>query len=355
MKNLVAAIVQRAHNRKHMAAHEETFRARVTAVHKSRWEITPGGSAVLAGPFTTNPSDLPVVGDWVIAEGRDTLARIVAVEPRRGLLARKRPGDVGHDAVVEQPIAANVDIALLTMAVDDDFSLRRLERYLTLAWDSGAMPLVLLTKADLADRDQVDSLTAAVGTVAFGTRCIATSLRTGEGLQEVRAALEPGTCSILLGSSGVGKSSLLNALVGVDLHAVSDVRDSDGKGRHTTTSRQLVELPWGAYLVDTPGLRELQLWGDEDSLAGSFPDVEDIAAKCRFNDCTHDGEPECAVTRAVDAGDLPADRLDSWRQLRRELAYLARKTDGTAARAERQKAKSIAKMQKSFNRQRPRS
>lgn len=336
-----------------MTTADHRFRARVTAVHKGRWDISPGGDAVLSGPFMTDPENLPVVGDWVTAERHGSLSRIVAIEPRRGLLTRKRPGDTAHDAVVEQPIAANVDIALLTMAVDDDFNLRRLERYLTLAWDSGATPLVVLTKSDLAGTDRLAELTAGVGSVAFGCECIATSSHTGAGLDELRAALAPGTVAILLGSSGVGKSSLLNAMAGVDLQAVSDVREFDGKGRHTTTTRRLVELPWGALLVDTPGLRELQLWGDENSLADSFPDVEEYAGQCRFNDCRHDSEPGCAVTRAVADGRLSADRLESWRRLRRELAYLARKADPAVARAERDKWRSIAKARRSLNRDRP--
>jgi ribosome biogenesis GTPase / thiamine phosphate phosphatase len=242
---------------------------------------------------------------------------------------------------------------LLTMAVDEDFSVRRLERYLTLAWDSGATPLVVLTKSDLADTDRLAVLTADVGSVAFGCDCITTSARTGVGLDAVRAALAPGTVAVMLGSSGVGKSSLLNALAGTDTQAVTDVRDFDGKGRHTTTTRRLVELPWGAYLVDTPGLRELQLWGDEDSLASSFPDVEQFAEHCRFNDCRHDGEPGCAVTQAVADGELPEDRLESWRRLRRELAHLARKADPAAARAERDKWRSVAKARRALNRNRP--
>ncbi len=332
---------------------DQRYRARVTAVHKGRWEIAPGGSAVLAGAFIPDPADLPVVGDWVIAERHGTLSRIVEVEPRTGLMTRKRPGDTENDAVLEQPIAANVDLALLTMAVDEDFSLRRLERYLTLAWDSGATPLVVLTKADLADAGRLSALTAEVSSVAFGCDCILTSSWTGVGLDQVRSALAPGTVAVMLGSSGVGKSSLLNALAGVDLQAVTDVRDFDGKGRHTTTTRRLVELPWGAYLVDTPGLRELQLWGDKDSLAGSFPDVEEFAVHCRFNDCRHDGEPGCAVTQAVADGELPEDRLVSWRRLRRELAYLARTTDPAAARAERDKWRSIARSRRSVNKDRP--
>lgn len=317
--------------------------ARVTAVHKHEWELDFATPAQLAGRFShavSGPQDMPVVGDWVLVN--DGL--ITAVEPRRGLLARKRPGDVRNDAVVEQPIAANIDVALLAMAVGEDFSLRRLERYLTLPWDSGATPVVVLTKAD-RDPDAVPEHLVHVEQVALGVETVVTSARTGLGLDELRSHLVPGTTAILLGSSGVGKSSLVNALAGADLQTVTEVRDFDEKGRHTTTVRRLVQLPWGAFLVDTPGLRELQLWGDEESLAGAFPDVEELAAMCRFNDCTHETEPGCAVR-----DNLSEERLESWRRLRRELAYLARKTDGAAARAERKKWKSISKARRQFTR-----
>jgi ribosome biogenesis GTPase len=347
-----------------------TIRARVVAAHKDRWELATQGAsetneamptplgAVLSGRLRNElqgPADAPVVGDWVAAEWApgDEAARIRAVEPRKGLLARKRPGDAEHDAVVEQPIAANVDLALLAMAVDDDFSVRRLERYFTLAWDSGAKPTVVLTKTDLSgtgDVPELETRLAEAASVAFGARILATSAKTGEGVAELRELLRPGLCAILLGSSGVGKSTLLNALAGADLQATAEVRDYDGKGRHTTTSRRLVALPWGAYLVDTPGVRELQLWGDEDSLAGSFPDIEELAVRCRFDDCVHETEPGCAVLEAVEAGTLDAGRLESWRRLRRELAYLERKTDAGAASAERAKWKSIAKQIKTMYR-----
>lgn len=319
---------------------------RVTAVHKHEWELDFGTPAQLAGRFRhalNDPAEMPVVGDYVQVTG-ERPALITAVEPRRGLLARKRPGDVRNDAVVEQPIAANIDIALLTMAVGEDFSLRRLERYLTLAWDSGATPVVVLTKADLDPAALPDHL-AHVQQVALGAETVVTSSHTGLGLDALRDHLRAGTTAILLGSSGVGKSSLVNALAGEDVQAVTDVRDFDEKGRHTTTVRRLLELPWGAFLVDTPGLRELQLWGDEDSLVGAFPDVEQLAQMCRFTDCTHESEPGCAVR-----DHLPEERLESWRRLRRELAYLARKTDGAAARAERKKWKSVAKAQRRLTR-----
>lgn len=355
------------------------MRARVVGVLKDRWEVAlvGGGPAAPAGSghtgprivqasvsgrlrhAATGPADLPVVGDWVEVgwSGGHSTAVIRAVEPRTGLLARKRPGDVQTDAVVEQAIAANVDVALLAMAVDDDFSLRRLERYLTLAWDAGATPVVVLTKADLAgDRGapDLDARRDEVATVTFGTRVVATSAVTGEGLAELREVLAPGQCAILLGSSGVGKSTLLNALAGTDLQRIAHVRERDGRGRHTTTARRLVELPWGAYLVDTPGVREVQLWGDEESLAGAFPDIEDLAASCRFRDCGHEHEVGCAVREAVDSGELPGDRLESWRRLGRELAHLERRTNAGAARAERERWKSIAKLQKSLAKQRGR-
>lgn len=345
-------------------------RGRVVAVHKDRWELlfqAPEESfsaeptpAVLAGRFrsaASGPGAFPVVGDWVSAEGdaQDSVARIIAVAPRSGVLARKRPGETEHDAVVEQVLAANIDLALLAMAVDEDFSPRRLERYLTMAWDSGATPVVVLTKADLAGTDLAPDLASRVADaeeVAFGSRLVVTSARTGDGVEELRGLLKTGTTSILLGSSGVGKSSLLNALAGTDLQKVSQVRDYDGKGRHTTTSRRLVPLPWGAFLVDTPGLRELQLWAEEEALGTSFPDVEAYAEGCRFADCSHQTEPGCAVLQALEEGGLSLERLESWRRLRRELAYLERRTDGTAARAEREKWKSIAKLQKELYRRR---
>lgn len=345
-----------------------TFRARVTAVHKDRWEILPDRAdeaaaepvtALLPGRFrqqATGPEDLPVVGDWVTAtrDESEAAARITGVEPRSGLLARKRPGDVRHDAVVEQAIAANIDVALLVMAIDGDFSVHRLERYLTLAWDSAATPVVVLTKADLATAGAPDvaARVAQAEAVAFGSRIVVTSARTGQGLAELRSVLPADTCAVLLGSSGVGKSSLLNALADRDVQMVSEVRQLDGKGRHTTTARRLVTLPWGAFLVDTPGLRELQLWADEESLSDSFPDVGELAATCRFSDCAHETEPGCAVLDAVAAGTLAPDRLESWRRLRRELAHLQRRTDKVAARAQRDRWKVITKQQRSLKKQR---
>jgi ribosome biogenesis GTPase / thiamine phosphate phosphatase len=237
------------------------------------------------------------------------------------------------------------------MGVDDDFSVRRLERYLTLVWDAGAKPIIVLTKADIADTEAIPSIAerlAAVESVAFGSQVLVTSALNGEGIEQLRLLMPTGSCSILLGSSGVGKSTLLNALAGTELQATAAVRGYDGKGRHTTTSRRLVELPWGAFLVDTPGLRELQLWEGEESLANSFPDVEGFALGCRFSDCAHGNEPGCAVRAALEAGDITEERFESWSRLKREMAYLARKTDMTAARAEKDKWKAISRFQKTL-------
>lgn len=327
-----------------------SFRARVIAVHKTRWELRPEDASpveAILGPRC----DPPVVGDWVEAtmNASDTIARVIRIEPRHSLLIRKRPGDIAHDAVVDQLIAANIDVALLAMC-DDDFSVRRLERYLTLAWDSGATPAVVITKADLVSQDVLEVMRDEISAVTFGTPIITTSATTGAGIDQLREMLTPGSCAILLGSSGVGKSSLVNALSGSPVQAVSGVRAFDGRGRHTTTSRRLVELPWGAYLVDTPGLRELQIWGDEDSLTATFADVETFAADCRFDDCAHDTEPGCAVRQALEDGDLPQERFVAWQRLHRELAYLARKTDTGAARAERARWKSISKQHKAIRR-----
>lgn len=346
--------------------------ARVVAVHRDRWELaisSTGGDravglpvfATLTGRFrecALKPIDMPVVGDWVAVEAigssvpHESTARIAAVLPRRGLLARKRPGEVDGDAIVEQPLAANIDRAILTMGVDDDFSVRRLERYLTLVWDAGAKPIVVLTKADIADTKgipPIEERIAAVEGVAFGTPILVTSALKGEGIEQLRMLMPTGSCSILLGSSGVGKSTLLNALVGTELQATGTVRGYDGKGRHTTTSRRFVELPWGAFLVDTPGLRELQLWEGKESLTNSFPDVEGFAARCRFSDCSHGNEPGCAVRAALETGDISEERFESWSRLRREMAYLARKTDMTAARAEKDKWKAISRFQKTLS------
>ena len=281
-------------------------------------------------------ADLPVVGDWVVVvpvpEGRT--GTITAVLPRHTKFSRK----VAWQAAEEQVLAANVDVAFLVTSLNEDLNLRRLERYLILAWESGARPVIVLTKADL--HPAPDAAVAEVETIAGGVPVHAISSLTGAGLEEVRALLGRGLTAVLLGSSGVGKSTLVNTLAGEDLLATQEIRD-DGKGRHTTTRRELVQLPSGGLVIDTPGIRELQLWVADDGIAEAFDDVTALFAHCRFSDCAHDSEPGCAVSAALEDGTLPADRWDSYLKLERELEHLDRKLDKRAAAEARKKWKAM--------------
>lgn len=280
---------------------------------------------------------VPAVGDWVGL--RETT--IMSILPRRSAFIRKRAG-LGSD---EQVLAANVDTAFLLAGLDDDFSLRRLERYITTAWDSGAEPVVVLTKADLSP-DVADALLQAES-VAIGVPVYPISNVTGIGVEELTMHLRPGRTIVLLGSSGVGKSSLLNRLAGEELMRTSALA-ADGTGRHTTSHRELVHLPGGALAIDTPGLRELQFW--EGDLSAAFEDIDALAADCRFRDCAHAREPGCAVLAAVDDGTLALDRLRSWRKLQRELEAIAARTDHRLRVARKKRWKQIA----THARQRPR-
>jgi len=241
----------------------------------------------------------------------------------------------------EQVVAANVDVVFIVMAMDDDFSVRRAERYLLLARDSGAAPVVLLTKPDLAP-DPLQCV-ADVAAVAAGAPIHIMSPRFNEGLGAIATYLLPGRTGALLGSSGVGKTTIINRLVGADTRRTRDVRAADSKGRHTTTNRELVVLPGGGLIIDTPGMRELQLWDVGDAVRGTFDDVEGLAAGCHFTDCRHDNEPRCAVKAAVVAGTLDASRLESYRKLQGELAHLAHQQDERAMLEEKRRAKVITR------------
>jgi ribosome biogenesis GTPase len=320
------------------------LKTRIVAQHRDRYVVRDGSGvdrdAVLSGRFrhqVTTGEELPAVGDWVDVSGEDGILHIRAIHPRRGAFRRKVAGDTTEVQIV----AANVDLAVIATALPGDVNLRRIERYLTLAWESGAMPLVLLTKADLADNP--DAEVAAVRTVAPGVDVLAISTVTGAGLDELRARLGPGITAVLLGSSGVGKSTLVNALLGAERQRTAEVRD-DGAGRHTTTHRELLELPGGASLIDTPGMRELQLWSASDGFDSAFDDITSLGAECRFRDCAHESEPDCAVRAAVECGSLDQSRLASWHDLRRELAYLERKQDAAAAAAMQSQTKSATRL-----------
>ena len=295
-------------------------------------------------------ADWPAVGDWVVAElhGEDATAVIQEVLPRRSKFVRKSPGK----KMKEQVIAANVDSALLVSALDEDFNPRRVERYLAQCRESGAQPVVVLNKADACEDAREKA--AEMERIAMGTAVCVVSARTGDGFGELEEFLRPGQTLVLLGSSGVGKSTIVNRLLGEAIQDVQPVRESDSKGRHTTTSRELFILPGGALLLDTPGLREIQLWEAEDGVAQVFADIDALAARCRFGDCRHEGEPGCAVQAALDAGTLDAARFENRRKLMREQEFLRRKVDPEARQEQKEQWKQIhrAARQKYLQRER---
>ena len=281
----------------------------------------------------------PAAGDWVALSiaAPGELGVIHHLLPRRTAFTRKAAGPAGGVQVV----AANVDVAFLTASLNADLNPRRVERYLASAWQSGAAPVVVLTKADLCA--DIDAVTAQIEAVAFGVPVHAVSAVTGEGLDALRVYLGPGKTAVLLGSSGVGKSTLVNALVGSQRMATQAIREDDGRGRHTTSHRELILLPGGGVLLDTPGMREMGLWDAEEGLGVAFEDIDDLAAQCRFTDCGHTNEPGCAVREAMVSGALDGDRWRSYQKLQRELAHLEAKEDPAIRAARHRKVVAISK------------
>lgn len=296
--------------------------------------------AELAGRLR-HTSEQPAVGDWVAADLRaDGTGTIRHVLPRRTAFSRKEASDVSR----EQVVAANVDTVFLVAALGHDLNGRRLERYLTLAWESGARPVFVLTKADLHP-DHADDL-AVVEAVAFGVDTHVTSALTGQGVDALARYAAPGQTVALLGSSGVGKSSLVNALAGEELLATGVVREPDERGRHTTTHRELVRLPEGGLLLDTPGMRELQLWDSAQGLDQAFADVAEHLERCRFSDCEHRTEPGCAVRAALSEGTLRRDRWESYVKLQRELAALEVRQNARLSSEARKERRRFARSQR---------
>lgn len=299
--------------------------ARVIADFGADYLIHDGSSTKRASARRVDPA----VGDWVALSG----GVIGAILERRAVFSRRASGT----ETKQQVLAANVDITFVVVAATD-VNVRRVERYLAIGWQSGAVPAVILTKADLSDSP--DSVRVELESVAAGAQVIVTSSVTGEGLDEIQLQLRPARTCVLLGPSGAGKSTLINAILGQDVMPTREIHRS-GEGRHMTSHRQLVQLPTGGMIIDTPGLREAQLWEGEDALGGVFDDIEELALRCRFSDCSHVTEPGCAITAALADGRLERGRFDSYRKLQRELRAVAVRSDARLRLDERRKWKQI--------------
>lgn len=320
--------------------------ARVLAEQKNRYELWSEHGEVLAeirGKMmyeSNGRQDYPAVGDWVAVSLRkeENAATIQAVLPRKTKVSRKVAGEVTE----EQILIANVDTLFLVNALDQKVNVRRIERYLSLVWSSGASPVILLTKADLDNEGEIQEILDEIDQIALGVPVHVISSLTGQGIEALNTYLKVGKTIALLGSSGAGKSTLINCLLGEELQTVREVRAGDSKGKHTTTSRELFLLPSGGLLVDTPGMRELQLWDAQDGVGGTFEDVEAFSEKCRFRDCLHLKEPGCAVREALESGELAEERFFSYIKIQRELAYLERKQDVQARITEKKKWKKIS-------------
>ncbi len=318
-------------------AHQGYAPARVIADFGAEYLLHDGEGALRAAAgrhLRNDGGQLPAVGDWVALRHREPIAAIHGWVERKTAFSRK----VAWIETKEQVLAANVDVAFV-VASAHDVNARRIERYLTMAWQSGAAPVVVLTKSDIAESP--DDLRGELEAAAMGTPVLVTSAITGEGVDALADQLQPARTGVLLGPSGSGKSTLINRMAGTEVMKTRSVHRS-GEGRHMTSHRELIQLPDGGMIIDTPGLREAQLWKGEDALGNLFDDVEQVARECRFNDCEHRSEPGCAIKAAIGRGELDPARLESFRKLQRELRAVAARSDARLRSEERRKWKQIA-------------
>jgi ribosome biogenesis GTPase len=343
----------------HFEAQKERFSGenlipvRVIGVQKNHFRTSDGQNewlATAAGKLLYDPTGLyPVTGDWVLM--KDTLISTVLV--RKNVLSRGASGSRGKQdshPQKQQILAANLDAVFIVCGLDRDFNLRRIERYLTLVYNSGLNPVIILTKADL--HPDPASCVRAVERIAFGVPVHLVSAEDESGLAALAPYLSQGLTTTLIGSSGAGKSTLINRLFGKTVQRAGAVSESLGKGRHTTTSRDLFVLPQGGMVIDNPGIREIAFWDDEHGVDSAFPDIEHFGMGCRFADCSHTHEPGCRVLEAADRGELPLARLENYRKMKRELDYLASRQEKSASRVEKERWKDIAVMVKAITKKR---
>ena len=316
---------------------------RIALEHKNSYRVYTAYGDLLAeisGKMNFQASsreDFPAVGDWVAVQARlsEEKGTIHGILPRKSKFSRKIAGETTE----EQIIATNIDTVFLVNALNNDFNIRRIERYLIMAWESGANPVIILSKADLCEN--IEEKVKMVESVAFGVPIHVISAIEGTGLEEIHPHLRSGKTIALLGSSGVGKSTIINQLTGKELLKVQEIREGDDKGKHTTTHRELILLANGGCMIDTPGMRELQLWESSSGISDVFADIEELAEMCYYSDCQHQTEPKCAIRTALNNGELDQGRYQNYLKLQKELAYLERKGDQKAQLAEKEKWKKI--------------
>jgi len=319
--------------------------ARVVSVQRNLFLVMDGQNEWLCSPagrlLHSPKEDYPVTGDWVFVD--DIV--VSGVIPRKNILSRGEAGSRGNRsgaATREQAIAANLDTVFIVCGLDRDFNLRRLERYLTLVYNCGLPPVVVLTKADL--HEDPDSFRMEVESIAFGVPVVLTSMLDGRGRNELESHMGYGQTIAMIGSSGAGKSTLANMLYGNDIQSTGAVSNSDGKGRHTTTVRELIRMPQGGMLMDNPGIREIAFHEDGHGVENTFVDIQEYAEMCRFADCLHQHEPGCAVLRAVETGELQHERLESYRKMKREMQYISERRTKSADRIEKERWQGVAQL-----------